>query len=101
MSEVETFFRYCPSCGRRFHIKLVSKKLVNSRRETFTQKRILKGSMPRSQYGPQMGNVMASPTIVEEDVPVTIDVEDFQYAYKCKHCGHEWTENRAETHKEG
>jgi hypothetical protein len=27
------FFRHCPGCGRRFHIKLVSKKLVHMDRE--------------------------------------------------------------------
>jgi len=30
--------------------------------------------------------------VVEEKVPITIDVEDFQYTYKCKHCGHVWSE---------
>jgi hypothetical protein len=31
---------------------------------------------------------------VEEDVPSIVDVEEFQYAYKCKHCGHQWSEVR-------
>ena len=31
---------------------------------------------------------------VEEDVPMTMDVKDFRYTYKCKHCGHVWTEMR-------
>jgi hypothetical protein len=34
----------------------------------------------------------AEPVIVEEDIPITIEVEEFQYTYKCKHCGHVWTE---------
>ncbi len=28
------FFRHCPGCGRRFHIKLESKKMVHLDRES-------------------------------------------------------------------
>lgn len=30
--------------------------------------------------------------VLQEDVPCICDVEEFQYRYKCKHCGHEWSE---------
>jgi len=30
------FFRHCPGCGRRFHIKLESKKLVDLERTSRT-----------------------------------------------------------------
>lgn len=101
MSEVDAFFRFCPGCGKRFHIKLVSKKLVDSKRETFEQKRaVVMGRMPL-QLGPRAGGFLGNSTILEEGVPVTVDVEDFQYSYKCKHCGHEWTENRVERQKVG
>jgi ribosomal protein L44E len=93
MSEVKTFFRFCPSCGKRFHIKLVSKKLVDSKRETSEQKQSVRGY---GTYGYRGG---MGPLVVEENIPVTVDVEDFQYSYKCKHCGHEWTENRVERQK--
>jgi DNA-directed RNA polymerase subunit M/transcription elongation factor TFIIS len=101
MSEVRTFFRFCPSCGRRFHIRLVSKKLVSDRKETYMEKRAAKSAAIATQLGRQPGIVGTSPLYLEEDVPVTIDVEDFQYSYKCRHCGHEWTESRTETHREG
>ena len=26
------------------------------------------------------------------DAPIIVDVEDFDYSYKCKHCGHQWDE---------
>ncbi len=100
MSEVETFFRFCPSCGKRFHIKLVSKKLVDLKRDTFEQQQTMtpltRGAIG---YRGSVAPVMA-PLLVMEKVPITVDVEDFQYSYKCKHCGHEWTENRVESHKE-
>jgi hypothetical protein len=38
--------------------------------------------------------------VVEEGEPVTIDIEEFQYAYKCKHCGHSWSEKHVEEHVE-
>ena len=37
---------------------------------------------------------------VEEGPPIILDVEDFQYTYKCGHCGHEWTEHRTKEEKE-
>jgi DNA-directed RNA polymerase subunit RPC12/RpoP len=100
MAEVETFFRFCPSCGKRFHIKLVSKKLVGMQKETFDEKRVVAGPGPGS-YGARGGGMLTNPTIVEENVPVTVDVEDFQYSYRCKSCGHEWTENRVVRQKAG
>ncbi|MBO0888166.1 hypothetical protein J2P12_03610 [Candidatus Bathyarchaeota archaeon] len=39
--------------------------------------------------------------LVTEGAPVTIDREEFQYAYKCGHCSHEWSEKRVEKHEEG
>ena len=86
MSEVKTFFRFCPECGRRFHIKLVSKKLVGERKkETEVAQSVLANPSP-----------MRSPlfVVVSQNVPITVDVEEFQYTYKCKHCGHVWSELR-------
>ena len=90
MSEVKTFFRFCPSCGKRFHVKLVSKKLVDDRRETRVHKEVT--SSARVLLGGRFQPI--SPVILEVDVPVTVEVEDFEYSYKCKHCGHVWTEMR-------
>jgi len=89
MSEVREFFRICPACGRRFHIKLVSKKIVGERTEVEEIKRATLSQSPQGYYMTGM-----SPVVVQETVPITIDVEDFQYSYKCKHCGHEWSEKR-------
>ena len=91
MSEVRTFFRFCPACGKRFHIRLLGKKLVDKREE----KTAVKVSIPSttSLSGMQAYN----PILVEQDMPVTIASEDFQYSYKCKHCGHVWSESRSET----
>jgi DNA-directed RNA polymerase subunit RPC12/RpoP len=75
------FFRQCPACGRRFHTKLESKKLVHLDRESVSSFR-----------GPVL--------LGEGSRPIVVDVEKFQYSYKCQHCGHEWSEKRVEEHRE-
>jgi hypothetical protein len=82
MSELTTFFRHCPSCGRRFEIRLVGKKLVGERLET--EERPLSYLSYNTSYYNE----------VEESVPLSVDVKEFQYAYRCKHCGHQWSEIR-------
>jgi hypothetical protein len=86
MPEVKTFFRHCPACGRRFEIRLVSKKLIGS--ERFVSKE--EGLEPESRGLPV-------PLLLNEELPCLVDVDDFQYAYKCKHCGHEWSEVRSKS----
>jgi hypothetical protein len=88
MSVVENFFRHCPSCDRRFEIRLVSKKSVSS--ESFG------GQDDRLQAAPPDGAERSASlqAVLEAGKPFTVDVEEFQYRYKCKHCGHEWAEIR-------
>ena len=86
------FFRHCPGCGRRFHIKLVDKKLTHLERESIPGDL---GSLSVSQF-------RGSPVLLvqESSRPIIVDVEEFQYAYKCNHCGHEWSEKRVKEHRE-
>ena len=97
MSAIRTFFRHCPSCGRRFEIRLEDKRLLKEERVT-------------SMLTPTEANVRseliagppptAEPLLVGVGSPITVDLESFQYTYKCKHCGHEWFEVRQEEHGE-
>jgi hypothetical protein len=82
-------FRHCPGCGRRFHLKIESKKLVSVTRES------MQGPPERVVSG-RWGAL----TNLQEGKPIIIDVEEFQYAYRCRHCGHEWSEKRSEKHLE-
>jgi len=95
MSEVKTLFRHCPACGRRFEIRLVSKKPVETRQETYEEKH----AYPVSPTG-RGGMYGGIPLAVEEDFPTTIDITEFSYTYRCKHCGHQWAEMRTEETKE-
>ncbi len=94
-SEIRTMFRHCPACGRRFEIRLVSKKLVDESENLEAVQAVdSKGGSPSPSvlrgYSPQ-----GSPTIIGTQ-PVVIDVKDFQYTYRCKACGHTWMELRAD-----
>jgi hypothetical protein len=92
------FFRFCPSCGRRFHIRLVSKQALHiERRERRRTETYTAGGSPA--WGPG-GSGVPIMTIVREGVPIIVDVEEFQYNYRCKHCGHEWSEKLVKEHKE-
>jgi DNA-directed RNA polymerase subunit M/transcription elongation factor TFIIS len=90
------FFRNCPSCGRRFHIKLVSKNLVDERKHIEEVKQVM---MTPTPMGYARGSVPMIPVVVEENIPITIDIRDFQYVYQCKHCGHTWSEAREKESK--
>ena len=88
MSGVRTFFRHCPSCGRRFEIRLVSKKEVDSESIPETEEHVADASL----LGMPRATPMVEPIALGEGAPVIVDVEEFQYTYRCKHCGHEWSE---------
>jgi DNA-directed RNA polymerase subunit RPC12/RpoP len=90
MSEIETFFRKCPNCGRRFEIRLVGKKMVES--ESIKETRPVNSDY----FGGYGGSILE----VGETEPTIVDVEKFQYAYRCKHCGHQWAEIKEEDRKE-
>ena len=88
------FFRHCPGCGRRFHIKLVSKRLVETERSSTPTLQVTNMNVGYLGAG-------APPRFVlHEGQPIVIDTEEFQYAYRCGHCGHEWSEKHAEKHRE-
>jgi len=89
LSEIETFFRRCPNCGRRFEIRLVGKKLIES--ESIKETRPVNSDY----FGGYAGSILE----VDETEPTIIEVEKFQYAYKCKHCGHQWAEIKEEERK--
>jgi len=79
---VESFFRQCPNCGKRFEIRVVGKKLVES--ESIKENRPV-----NSDY---FGGYAGSPLVVAQEEPTIVEVEKFQYTYRCKHCGHLWRE---------
>jgi hypothetical protein len=88
------FFRHCPGCGRRFHIKLESKELVSAKQEKLENK-----ELDAATWG-YKGSAQVPYMTVHEGPPIIVDTMTFRFAYKCGHCGHEWSEKREEHHKE-
>ena len=86
MSAIETFFRHCPSCGRRFEIRLVGKQLKDA--ETLPVKE------PETTAAIMSSGRLAPPLVLVEGKPIIVDIEEFEYTYRCRHCGHQWTEMR-------
>jgi DNA-directed RNA polymerase subunit RPC12/RpoP len=81
------FFRHCPQCGHRFHIELVSKNVEHVEREERRTERV---PLPLgSHYVP----------MPEPGQPIIIEVDELRYSYKCKLCGHEWSEKHVEEHR--
>jgi hypothetical protein len=112
MPNITTFFRHCPSCGRRFEIRLIGKSLVGTEKDTYptTSSGYDEYTYPllRSRYGNvisptpfELGGPGRSFVELEEKVRVTVERKEFQYAYKCKHCGHRWAEERFEETQPG
>ncbi|MGP8124446.1 MAG: hypothetical protein ACLQEQ_01045 [Nitrososphaerales archaeon] len=112
MPGIATFFRHCPSCGRRFEVRLESKKEIREDDEmgdsphgaVANESAIGRRTIQRAAYfGPRgQGGMMHA--VMEENVPMLVDDKEFQYAYKCKHCGHEWSEfheRKTEQREEG
>jgi hypothetical protein len=98
------FFRDCPECGRRFHIKLENRKLVSEHREKIPGRKVVRTVVIRSasgRSGMAIGPPSVAPIAVQEGKPIVIDIEEFQYAYRCHHCRHEWSETHIESRREG
>lgn len=97
MSGVEAFFRHCPFCGRRFEIRLVFKSESEAGGEYTGIRAVpaVPAALGARDSNPAFGTVLltqGAPTIV----PVS-EVEETKlkrYSYKCRHCGHEWSEER-------
>lgn len=78
--------RRCPSCGRRFTVRIESKKLVDAEQGServvhdVVVVPILAGS----------GSRTAPVGVAYGEIP--IEREEFDVTYECKNCHHEWTE---------
>jgi DNA-directed RNA polymerase subunit RPC12/RpoP len=95
MSEIRAFVRSCPACGHRFHIRIVGKKEVQDQRLRSEGK---SSGMVMSESAGAPPQELWMPVVVEEGKPIEVELKDFAYTYKCKHCGHEWMEKHTEEH---
>jgi len=78
----QTLFRHCPLCGRKFEVRIVARRPASESRP--------KGAGQSIDFH-HIGPVR---TPVSMESPTVVSLEEFEYSYRCKHCGHEWTEIR-------
>ena len=95
-AEIQTFFRHCPACGHRFEIHLIGKKLEA---ENVTEAKLTPPIASVEGFATAPDIYTADQPVgfkmLEESIqPTIIDARDFDYTYKCGHCGHVWHELR-------
>jgi hypothetical protein len=90
-------------------VRLVGKSLVGKERDAYPTKCPPTSSEGSSTWAHMAvrtgfgGNVSRTSQVVWDhhlepgkEVRVTVGREGFEYAYKCKHCGHQWVEKRSD-----
>jgi transcription elongation factor Elf1 len=93
MSNIETFFRTCPACGRRFEVRLTRKAKLSEQSDLANLPRGVVGENDRGRQ--RLSRTSAGRALLDQGVPAVVDEQEFQYEYECKHCGHRWAEIRA------
>jgi hypothetical protein len=98
MSKLGTLVRTCPSCGHRFHVKLVDEKLLSDRA---TAEPVQKDGMMMNTgasagvWGYPKGKVWSLfPGGEQEEGTFATRRKEFEDSFKCVHCGHQWSERR-------
>lgn len=76
MSQIRTFFRHCPSCGRRFEIRLESKKLLKDQTVT-TRLNASEAAVKDSLIAGPAPPAAPIPTLMGAGEPIIVDIETF------------------------
>jgi DNA-directed RNA polymerase subunit M/transcription elongation factor TFIIS len=84
MSEVKTFFRHCPQCGRRFEIRVTKKQPPTD--DSYNSE------IPRSDIETIQAKAIEPLILEDANQPLIVEDEELSYTYRCRHCGHQWTE---------
>jgi len=96
MSAIKRFFRHCPSCGHRFEIALVSKKEDVAENEPWKSKEY--ALSPGMRKESVLSLDPESPLRVE--APELEEIQEVWYNYRCKRCGHQWSEEAYQVKRE-
>ena len=79
------FLMKCPSCGRRFDVKLLGKSLMDDERESET--------VSKSMLVPgARGMNVSTETPIQVTSVVTSQRKAYELSYECRSCGHKWSE---------
>ena len=98
MPELGTFFRHCPSCGRRFEIKVMEEAELSDDKGYSKTKEILTPqelTLRVGSGGPRVTMLKAKTTFAR-NLNTIWWTKESRVTFQCKHCGHEWTEEKFE-----
>ena len=76
VSEIGTLFRFCPRCGKRFHVRLVSKKPLDE----IEERTVFKEGATSAGIPYVAGRHAPVTTTVD---PGTTHVQGFRHSYRC------------------
>ena len=89
---MSTFFKKCPNCGKRFEVEHTV-ETVEKKEELLPEERtVFPVAGIASAYPIPVAEPPGLTTKVKEEEIVEDDI--YTETYKCKHCGHVWTEQR-------
>jgi DNA-directed RNA polymerase subunit RPC12/RpoP len=91
---VPTIFKKCPNCGKRFEVEHTGESVERKSEVVMEEKVISPASLLASPQSPMLGPSVQSPPPVR--VAESIEEDEYTETYKCKHCGHVWTEKHDE-----
>jgi transposase-like protein len=83
------FLRRCPSCGRRFAVK-VDRRVLEDRQEDNMElvHNVVVGGIGFT--GPRYSAL--APVVIRTVENVPIERDTFSIQYECRHCHHQWSE---------
>ena len=86
-----TVFKKCPSCGKRFEVEHTG-ETVEKKTDVVTEEKAVSA--------PSLMPSISLPDVPVEPAPMVmvaeqVEEDDYTETYKCKRCGHVWTEKHA------
>lgn len=86
-----TVFKKCPMCGKRFEVEHTGESVEKKTDVVTEEKPVPTPSLMAPVSLPDIP-VKPPPTVT---VAEQIEEDDYTETYKCRHCGHVWTEERS------
>ena len=92
-----TFFKKCPSCGKRFEVKRTGEELERRDVSQETVRTTIplrpRGSWRYEAPGDRI-NIRPDGSTAYGERRITREADTYDETYTCKHCGNRWTEKR-------
>jgi len=87
-----TVFKKCPNCGKRFEVEHTGES-VEKKTEVVTEEKPISPASLMALASQPPDNPVELPPVAR--VAEEVEEDDYTETYRCKHCGHVWTEKHA------